>query len=456
MRQEVFKCPGTFANNFNTGLKMLRIINYMTVVQLLFVVIAFCDDITAVKQIGIANEAVKRKQIRSEILYDEIDKLIVSGNVQNRDYAEIIKLAENLCVNHPDSNSAMVILETLERWHLANLITKEQYAPFEKRLVAARHDDDSGRKIIGSIASRYEKLKNARQTEKKSYQPLIKSCQDIVSTPQSSRNLKYFALFFLAEVHREIKDDIQAEKFIDQVIEDASKTDFDFSNAYMILSDSYRLKSSLLYDRVGRDAAANVLKDFIDLYAKGLDSIATTYEDIYKIYATHSSHGQETDEEKFVNHTKAKEVLEEFIGKYPDANSERSIQARLTLFYLVLNGVTMSGGFDEKRLELERKLIIENADRAEIIIQDLVKRTEGTRYEQAVKKSLQVLEEYKNPPKYDASKAASEVPLSPLPQKQNTFGYVLLVIHIIVFVLIFLLIVRKSIVRFLNSVFNKK
>ncbi|MDR3111274.1 MAG: hypothetical protein LBU65_16520 [Planctomycetaceae bacterium] len=423
----------------------MRVINYTIAILLLCGIAGFCGD---------TDESINKRKMDSEVLYAEIDNLILPNNVQNRNYPEIIRLAENLCIKHPDSISTLTILHTLEQWRSLNLITSEQYTPFAKRLVVYKREDDNGRKFISSIANSYENLQTNNQTDKKLYVPLIKHCQDAVNNPKSSRKLKYYAIFLLAKIYHTIEDDTQAEKFVDQIIDDASRTDFDFSNAYMILDDSFRLKSKIVSNLVGKEAAVKVLRDFIDLYAKNFESVAAAYRNMYEIYATFNlSAVNKTPEEESANHTRAKEILEEFIGKYQDSNAEQLLQARLNLFYLVINkDAVMSGLVDEERMNLYRKQMIDNANQAESIVQDLIKRCKGTRYEQAAEEALTYLEKFKNPPQNDASKASKISPqYPPLPQKSNTLGYLLLVFNLIVLVLFFIWVQRKNIIGFFNK-----
>ncbi|MDR1382767.1 MAG: hypothetical protein LBJ67_02805 [Planctomycetaceae bacterium] len=320
-------------------------------------------------------------KLDSEKLLDDINKnLIFSKNSQDRDYKLILQKTREMIQKYPDSKATLTLLDSIGRWHSLGLIDEEQFSFFKKKMNDYNNQDNKGRMIIASIATRYHQIETEHQTLDL-YQGLIRSCNDILETPNISTKLKCYSLLWLAKISFALKNYSESEKYIDEIIKEYNISHFDFTDRGMILEETYHLKASIAFEKGSISVAANIWKQYIDSCAQQFSDIANAYEKMFLLVDALNENSEKTSKKKI--------LLEEFISSFPDSNAEPLLQARLTLGYVVLNENTfISGNISMEQAKEMAEKYKANAKEAEKIFNNALPLARNTPFEQVFVKAL--------------------------------------------------------------------
>ena len=383
--------------------------------------------------------------LESKVLFDSIDEMMRSATPENRDYAAILKKTEILVDSFPESRETLTMLKTLERWRGLDLISKEQYAPFEKKLVEYRSADEKGRTIFSNVGRQFERYLSSQNAD--FLDGIIISCRDILDARDSSNRMKCNALLWLARAYMEKKEIDKSESYLKNLFVEQNLAGQDFVDARAILLEARNLMANILLMKKGMNDAIDYWKEIVEADGHSFDEIAHAYERMYAILDV--SYENEYTEEKI-------RLLEEFIAKYPSDSSEPLLSARLRLGYAILNyDISIDGIVTmERAAELVKKRRT-NAEKAEKIFQeslDLTRLAENTSFEQAFGEALTVVAQARNPeyPKQPDGSYKADL----FPPKSNKIFTALIIVNVL-FIPVIIYSQRKRIMSFVNGYSRK-
>ncbi|MDR2168880.1 MAG: hypothetical protein LBP59_01910 [Planctomycetaceae bacterium] len=343
--------------------------------------------------------------IESEKKFEEINKnLIFPQKTRQRDYNAILQKTREMMQTYPESKSTMLLLTSTERWKESDLIDDEQFAFFKKKLDEYKAQDKEGETLIGSINERLHGIDSQSPDAQSSYQKLIKECNDIFLKKDINQQLKYYTLLLLAQIYFKMNDNDEAEKYVNTILDDYKKSRLVIRHRDIIVSEAYELKVNIAFKRNGINAAAEMWKQYIDVYAQNFHDVSNAYRKMIFLLDTLKDNSEKTIKKKL--------LLEEFISSFPDSKAEPLLDARLSLGYVVLNEHThSSGNLDTERVRELNEKYKASAAESEKIFNAGLHLAKGTYLEESFVKALDIVKEVqKEKPKQEAGIDKSFLP----------------------------------------------
>jgi hypothetical protein len=380
---------------------------------------------------------LSRNKHESEKLYDEISKnLIASKKPQERDYELILKKSHELVQNHPESWSAVKLLNSIAKWHSSGFIEDEQFQFFKKKMEEYNNQDNKGRTIFSSLDDRFNKIVEKGNFTSGSFSEIIKSCKNIIGNQEISQKFKCYALLLLSRIYFELGDYSKAKICIKDIDEEYKKTRLDFNDRMFILKDAFTIRAEIVCRENGIEAAAEVWRQFIDSCARNFGDVSSAYDKMFLLLDKMDLGADVTDREVIKN--KKKILLEEYISSFPE---KPLLQAKLDLGYLVLNkNTSLSGNVTPERAKEFAENYRNNAKKAERIFNDALPIARNTHFEQSFLMALDFVREVQKPKPQVAAAidrtitpAITEIPSKPIKSRIVVLVINVVLISIIVF-----------------------
>ncbi|GHT28925.1 hypothetical protein FACS18942_09750 [Planctomycetales bacterium] len=396
-----------------------------------------------------ASEPEHSPRKQSQSLFDAINKLILSSPPETRNYPLILQKSEILASQFPESAAALIILETFERWSALGLISNEQYAPFKKILEDCRLSDAKGRTFFDSIGKQYHTFLSSPKKDVSLLNGIKKSCEDVLTVQNTAGKMKCYALLWLTRISFAENNTDKAELYLKQLFIDRNIAEQDFSEAETIFLEANRLKATIFLQKEGLESSIDCWKEYIKNERCSFDDIAFAYEQMFLLFDTNGS--KENTEKKI-------QLLEEFIGKYPDNKSEQILQAKLTLGYTVLNNNTdLSGVVTAERVQEHKIRYKSNAEKAEKLFREALEDSQNTSFENAFKEALVITSqsiESANQ-KTDNADFRSIYEAKDIPAADSRRIITLIIINVVVIVIFLVYRKRAKIISFVHNLFRR-